>query len=75
MCRNQGFYCFLNMFRQIRPSGDYGVKFGVFLQGFVQASGQDRILVFRKCFIIKGLLIFVKGFESPWGYFLQKGSD
>jgi len=43
-------------------------KFGVFLQDFAQASGQDRICVFRKCFIAERLLNCLKGFESPWGY-------
>jgi hypothetical protein len=64
-----------NMLWQVRPSLDNHCQIGVFLQDFVQAGGQDRILVFRKCFIISGLLIFVKGFESPWGYFIQEGVD
>jgi len=40
------------------------------LQDFVQAGGQDKIAVSCKCFIISELWISVKGFESPWGYYL-----
>jgi len=58
------------MFRQVRPSGNYPLDFGVFLHNFVQAGGQDRIWIFRKLFIFNALLICLKGFESPWGYFL-----
>ena len=43
------------------------------MQDFVQAGGQDRNFVFCKFFIISELWIFVKGFESPWGYFIAIG--
>ena len=61
------------MLWQVRPYLYQLCQFRVFLQDFVQAGGQDRALIFRKCFIISGLLIFVKGFESPWGYFVKGG--
>jgi len=59
------------MFRQCRTSLDELSQFGVFLHNFVQAGGQDRICVFCKWFVIKILLICLKGFESPWGYWLK----
>jgi ERCC4-related helicase len=70
-------YQFQNLFsdtlRQVRPGRNKLRQVGVFLQDFVQAGGQDRILVFCKCFITSSLLIFAKGFESPWGYFEKSG--
>ena len=59
--------CF-DLFRQVRPSLDKRSQFGIMAQGFVQAGGQDRIFIFRKCWLFKRLLICLKGFESPWGY-------
>jgi len=57
-----------DMPRQLRPELDKVSQFGIIAQDFVQAGGQDRILIFCKCFIIKRLSICLKGFDSPWGY-------
>ena len=59
------------MLGQVRPSGNYPLDFGVFLQDFVQAGGQDRVLAFCKSFIISSLLFFVKGFEPLGAIHLQ----
>ena len=40
------------------------------LQGSVQASGQDRIWIPCKLFVCRDLVISLKGFDSPRGYFL-----
>jgi hypothetical protein len=59
------------MFLEFRPDLDKLCQSGVFLHDFVQASGQDRIAVFRKFFIYRGFVILAQGFESPWSYFIS----
>jgi hypothetical protein len=59
------------MFRQARPAFDKLHQVRVFLQQNGQAGVKDRIFGFCKCLISNNLLIFVKGFESPWGYLIK----
>jgi putative endonuclease len=67
MCLDKCLDSRFGIFRQFRPSLDQPGQFGVFLQGFVQAGGQDRIFIFCKFFVSIALLIWARRFESYSG--------
>ena len=53
------------MWRQVGPDLYYGLEFGVFLQGFVQAGGQVSLLLFYKCFTTNRFSGFTLWFCKP----------
>ncbi|MHC4681233.1 MAG: hypothetical protein ACYTEK_21335, partial [Planctomycetota bacterium] len=56
----------------VRPSLDKRSQFGIILQGFVQASGQDRTSALHKFFVFSALPIPACRFEPYSGSFLLK---